>query len=797
MRVSLKWLRAYVDIDLPVDDLAEKLTMAGAEVSSVTRVGGSWDSVFVGQLVGVEPHPNADRLRLATVDLGDERQTVVCGAPNLRVSDKIAFAKVGAKLIDPHSGLLSELRPAKIRGVSSAGMVCSEAELGISESHEGIMVLSPDALLGAPLAEILGDAIMDAEVTPNRPDWLSMLGIAREVAALTGKQVRLPTVSYEEPGPEVQTLATVEIADPDLCPRYCATIVEGVTIAPSPAWMQERLVAAGMRPISNLVDITNYVMLEYGQPLHAFDYQMVADRRIIVRRARAGETMTTLDSVERELSPDVLLITDGMGPVAVAGVMGGYESEVTDATTTILLEAANFNGANIRRTEANLRLRSEASLRFEKGLNPELAAHAARRATQLMVELGGGRAARGMIDVYPGRIEPAPVGLSTERLRRVLGVGFSAERVKGVLDSLGFDVRPDADVESMDVYSPWWRTDIHVADDLVEEVARIIGYDEIPTTTLSDELPRWQPDPLRDLRQRLSDLLAEAGMQEIITYSLTGRERLEKLGPAIQPLRVANPMSAEQEYLRTTLRPGLLTTLAANERHEESGLRLFETGRIYLPGKDNLPEEREVVAGVMAGPRSERSWLGDGGAIDFFDAKGMVEAVFARLGVEVSYEAASDPALHPGRTSSLKIRHETIGLLGEVRPDVARDFGVSSRPVLVFELDLPALLPHVSRQRPYRPATRFPGVSQDIALVLDQDVPAARVERIIAGARLVRQVTLFDVYTGPQVPPGKKSLAFSVLYQSDERTLTDEEVGRAQRAIVARLERELDARLRG
>jgi phenylalanyl-tRNA synthetase beta chain len=516
MKVSLRWLEEYVDVGLPLDDLAQRLTMAGIEVGGVQMVGGAWELISVGQITEVSPHPNADRLRLVTVDLGTQQETVVCGAPNLRCGDKVAFAPVGAQLLDGHSGQLFRLRTAKIRGVSSSGMVCSEKELGISESHEGILVLEPEAPVGIPLAEYLGDAILDLEVTPNRPDCLSVVGIAREVAALTGRAVRLPEPVYEELDCPIEQKASVEIIDPELCPRYSASLIIGVKVAGSPEWLKQRLLKYGMRPINNIVDVTNYVMVEYGQPLHAFDYERIRGRKIVVRRAESGETLTTLDGVERALSGDMLVIADGVVAVAVAGVMGGVASEVTEDTTSVLLEAANFNPASIHYTGNALKLPSEARMRFERGISPELATVALKRATQLITELGGGRVAKGLIDVYPGRADRKPIRLSAARLKKLLGIEFVLDQMVGALTALGFDCEADAAVGEVWATAPYWRSDISREVDLIEEVARIAGYDKIPTTLFSEPIPHQAPDPLFSLKRRLRNCLVGYGFQEII-----------------------------------------------------------------------------------------------------------------------------------------------------------------------------------------------------------------------------------------------------------------------------------------
>jgi len=793
MRAPISWLREYVKIDIPIAELAHRLTMAGAEVGAMETIGG-WNNIAIGEVVAVEPHPQADRLKLATVNLGKESLTVVCGAPNVAAGQKVPFARVGAELIDPDSGKMLKLKKAKIRGVESAGMVCSERELGISDRHEGIMVLPPDAPVGTPLNEYMGDTILDLDITPNRPDLLSVLGIAREVAALTGKRSSPPDTGYEEAGESIDGKASVEIADPDLCPRYCASLITGVKIGPSPAWMEQRLIAAGMRPINNIVDVTNYVMLEFGQPLHAFDFDNIADRRIIVRRA-SNEKMRTLDGAARDLSNDMLVIADGMGPVAVAGVMGGAESEVTEATTSILLESANFNPASIRRTSSAFKLRSEASLRFEKGLSPELPLPALRRATQLMAQLSGGRVARGVIDVYPGKRALKPITLTARQVERVLGVSIPIKRIMSIFESLGLDCSLTG-TDEIAVEIPYWRTDLNLAEDLVEEIARIIGYDELPITLPSGAIPEVEPDPLRTLKEKARDILVGCGIQEVITYSLTSSDMLNKVTARTAPLKVANPITLEQEYLRTTLQPGLLKTLSANEKHEDDRLLLFEVGKVYLQRKEDLPEEREMACGVMCGKRLGHFWRGESELIDFFDAKGIVEALIQRLGITAAFTPSDNGILIPGRQAAIVVDGDDVGVVGELHPRVAESFDIATRPVCLFEIDVQRLLPAIESARIYSPIPRFPTSVRDIALVVDIGTPAQVITDIIRGFPLVAEVNIFDVYTGEQVPGGKKSLAFRITYRSMERTLTDDEVNQVQQKILDRLAKELGATLR-
>ncbi len=802
MKVPLSWLRDYVDIRIPIDDLARKLTMAGHEVAEIIFTGGEWEHVVVGQITAINPHPNADRLRLATVDTGADLLQVVCGAPNLTVGDKIAFARVGAKMFNPHSGKREELKPAKIRGVESSGMICSEQELGISDNHEGILVLNPDLEVGKPLASQLGDVVFDFEITANRPDCLSVIGIAREVAALTGEKLHIPEVSYAETGIPITECASVEIADPDLCPRYCATLITGITIAESPAWLQERLTNAGQRPINNIVDISNYIMLEYGQPLHTFDYDRLAGHYIVARAAGDGEQFITLDDQDRELDGKMLVIGDGARTVAIAGVMGGLNSEVRESTTSILVEAASFKAASIHYTSHKLDLRSEAATRFERGISAEMTIPAIRHATQLIAELGGGTVAKGVIDVYPGKKEPKTISVTAEKAERVVGMPYTEQQMLDSLTALGFT----CELKDGKVYAtpPSWRSDINLDVDLIEEVARVVGYDKIPMTLLGEPIPHQNPDPLQALRKSVRHALTGYGFQEIYTYTLTSLETLQKLSPdgsaPKSPVRVVNPMTADQEFLRPNLRGGLLSTLASNRRYEEGGIKFYEHGKVFSGKENDLPAEGEWLAGIMSGPRAEQSWLGGDGTYDFYDVKGLVEGLLSHLKVEAYFEKSNDPGLHPARQAAVVIEGKDmtvkLGVIGEVHPAVADAFEVDGA-VCLFELNIAALLPFTVGHKRYLAMPRFPGSIRDLALVVNADVTHRSIVEIINAFSLVSEIKLFDVYTGKQVGEGKKSLAYRLVYQSPTHTLTDKEVDKVQEQILKRLANELGAVLRG
>jgi phenylalanyl-tRNA synthetase beta chain len=799
MKISLKWLKDYVDINVPISEVADRLTLAGNEVGRKQEIGGGWDNVLVGLVMDIKPHPNADRLNLATVDLGGEQQTVVCGAHNFKVGDKVAFARVGAHLIDGHTGEAVTLKPAKIRGVVSSGMICSEKELGISENHTGILVLPGDAPIGTPLKDYIGDTILDIEVTPNRPDCLSVTGIAREVAALTGEKVHLPELAYREEHEPITDLISVKIADPDLCPRYTASLINGVRIGESPEWLKQRLQSCGVRPINNVVDITNYVMLEYGQPLHSFDHDKIRGRQIIVRRARDGETIVTLDGIERKPSRETLVIADKEGAVAIAGVMGGVSSEVTPETTCILLESANFNPASIHRTAGNLKLASEASMRFERGIRAKLTVPALRRATQLMLELTSGKAAQGIIDVYPGKKDIETIPLTAEKVNHLLGTQFSLEQIITTLNSLGCECNKKSDSE-LRVTPPYWRSDIRIPVDLVEEVARITGYDKIPTTLLGTPLPHQSPEPVLELKKQVRSNLVGSGFQEIISYSLTGLDSLQKLSPQKNPLdpmplRVMNPMTAEQEYLRPTLRAHLLAALAANRRFDEGSIRLFELGKVYLPRPKDLPREPEILCGIIAGAKVKETWTASNPQSDFYDAKGIVEKLLNQLGISAEFSGGRDATLLSGRQTSINVDGRKLGVAGEVHPRVLAAFDIVE-PVYLYEIDVTALLPHTLQHKHYQPIPRFPTVVRDIALVLDDAITHQQVMDILQGFALVTQVALFDVYMGDQLPAGKKSLAYRIIFQSPAHTLTDEEVNRVLEQIVAKLSSQLGSTLR-
>jgi phenylalanyl-tRNA synthetase beta chain len=825
MRVPLSWLAEFVELPIPAEELADRLTFAGLEVSAIHRVGvpGSdlpWDPdrIVVGQVQDVAPHPNADRLVLATVLYGPDRvKTVVTGAPNLPAGtrgQRVAFALEGAQLWDAHSGTPGKftLKGRKVRGIYSDAMVCSERELGLSEDHEGVLLLDDPAPVGTPLANVLGDTVLEVEILANMARCLSIIGVAREVAALTGGSVRVATPTMPDTGEPVSAKVQLVIADPALSARYTATLLQGVTIRPSPEWVRRRLRLSGIRPINNVVDVTNYVMLEWGQPLHAFDYDVLVRRakgvpRITVRPAGPGEAITTLDGVARALTPDRLLITDTAGPIAVAGVMGGAETEVTEATRTILLESANFHFVSIRKTTQALKLPSEASARFGRGVPPALALPAVVRATALMHELAGGEIARGVADCYPAPQVSPVIMLGGEDLQRILGMTIPMADVLRILRALDFHCEP-AGGERVRVEVPPHRLDVGEGiigvHDLAEEVARVIGYDRIPVTEMADTLPPQRDNVAVDREEQARDLLVTAGLQEIIGYRLTTPEREAALVPGSATeapgyIRLANPISTDRAVMRRTLLPGLLEVMASNARARDR-LWFFEIGAVYLPVPGALPDEPRRLAIGLAGRVAPTSWVEpEGAAADFFSLKGVVEAFLAGLHVPAPVcDAAEHPSFTPGRTARLSLAGTPVGIMGELHPEVRKAFDLPL-PAYLADLDLEAILRLVPNSYAVKAIPRFPPVLEDIALVVDDRVPATAVAEAIraAGGPLLATVRLFDLYRGEQLPAGKKSLAFSLQFQALDRTLTDQDVEGEKRRIVQAVEQALGARLRG
>ena len=680
-------------------------------------------------------------------------------------------------------------------------MLCSEQELNISDEASGLMELPGDTQIGTPIVEALGldDVVLELEITPNRPDCLSMIGVAREISVVTGNPLRLPQINVQSGMADTQNLTSVTIKDPDLCPRYAARVIRGVKIAPSPAWLQRRLETIGVGTINNIVDITNYVLIEYGHPLHAFDYHRLTENRIVVRRAKSNEKLKTIDAEERELTPDMLVIADAENPVALAGVMGGFDSEITDQTVDVLLESAYFYPPSIRKTSKALGMHTEASHRFERGADPEGVIPAINRAAQLIAETTGREICSGIVDVYPGKQEAIDIKLRPERVNFVLGTEIEADQMRDILTRLGFTVS-----DAFEVTVPTFRPDVSQEIDLVEEIARVYGFDNIPTTLPRGDIPIPQVAPKEDLRERVKTYLLQCGMMEAMNYAfyhpdVFDRIRLESTDPLRQVVHIANPLSEDQSIMRTTLLPSLLANAQRNRNHQINDVQFFECSKVFIPnGTGEYPNEPERVAGIIAGNLGAGVYGDPLRPADFFDIKGVVEGMLDQCGISDYTIAHTDhPAFHPGRRAEIHIEDKALCVFGEAHPEVLENYDLPHKAYL-FELDLEKLIGVVEPAKQFEPIPIYPSVNRDLAIVLDADTPASHPTEIIkaAGGELVSALHLFDVYTGEQVPEGKKSLAFAIEYRSRTETLTDEIVDKTHGGILDQLERELGATLR-
>ncbi len=842
MKVPLSWLKDYVDIDLPLEELAHRMTMAGLEVEEIHLVGLpmpqgerhefkitglSWeaDKIVVAQIDEVMPHPNADRLVLCRLNDGQQEHVVLTGAPNLYPYKgqgslaqplKVAYAKEGARLYDGHQPgqVLATLKRTKIRGVESYSMVCSEKELGISEEHEGVILLDADAPTGQALVDYMGDAVFEIAILPNMIRTASILGVAREVAAITGKALRRPQCPVPASGASIEGQVYLQIQDPELNPRFVVGLVRNAAPRPSPYWVQRRLRLAGMRPINGIVDATNYVMLDVGEPLHAFDYDVLVQRAggkaptIITRPAREGERLTTLDEVDRLLDSHTILVTDTAGALSLAGVMGGLESEVTENTRNVLLEGATWNFINVRRTVSTQRLPSEAGYRFARGLHPAVAEEGVRQGLQRMAQWSGGEIAAGLVDAYPKPAADPVVVLTTEDVRRGLGIELSAAEIAELLSRLEFKCQVEG--EAVKAQTPPHRLDIGEGTigraDLLEEVARMYGYDTIPATRLADSLPPQRRNLALEYEERLRDVLAGLGLQEAITYRLTSPEREERLLPEsaaaaeLPYVRLQNPIAPERNVLRRSLLASVLEVLERNARLSER-LAFFEIGPVFLPQPgQELPLEQPQLAIVISGRRHLATWdQPESTHFDFYDLKGIIESMLDafHLGA-VTFAPAEASSYHPGKCARILLGETPLGVFGELHPLVKEHYEFGGAPMLAAEIDLQALLAAIPVHYPVQSVPAFPPVLEDIAVVVDEAIPAEKVVQAIreAGGKMLTGVTLFDIYRGEQIGAGKKSLAYSLTYQASDRTLTDQEAAQIRQRIIRRLEQELAARLR-
>ena len=802
MRIAYSWLKEYIDLELSPEELAERLTHAGVEVETVERFREAPLRVVVGKIVTVEPHPHNSRLSIARVDPGSGRPLqIVCGARNIAPGQKVPLALPGAVL--PARG---GIEAAELYGITSEGMLCSGEELGLElGSPDGILILDPFSKTGTPLGEALEleDRILVLDLTPNRGDCLGLLGTAYEVAALTGAAVRHPPAAPPEAEGHISEALRVEIKEPPLCSRYTARVIEDVAVGASPLWLQLRLLKSGLRPISNIVDITNYVMWEYGQPLHAFDYNLTRGGEIIVRRGGRGEKLVTLDGAERALDEQVLIIADTAGPVALGGVMGGASTEINPSTRTVLLEAALFNSVSVRRTARRYNIPSEASQRFERGVNSDWVAEASGRAALLMSELAGGKVLRGLLDSYPVPQQPRRVTVRPHRVNEILGMKIPAAEVSEILERLGFAVETAG--RSLEVTVPSRRNDIFLEEDLVEEVARLHGYEKIPATLPRGELLECREELPERLQRLARETLTACGFNEIITYSFIGLAALSTLRLPGDDLRLPaipmqNPLSEEQSIMRTTLLPGLLKTLQENFHHRVMDQLLFEIGAIYLPRRlplDELPLEKLRLSLAATGQLPEANWYSSSQAAGFFVVKGAVEALLDRFGLGgAEYVPAELPLTHSARAAMIMIDGKEAGFLGELRPKIAEKWDFP-QAVAIAELDLELLIAGADLMPAVAPLPRYPAGLRDIAVVVPRSLSAGKLERSIygAGAGLVERVALFDLYEGAQIPGDRRSLAFTITYRHSGRTLTESEINAAHSDIEKALF-ELGAELR-
>jgi phenylalanyl-tRNA synthetase beta chain len=801
MKVPLRWLKELVDIDLPVADLANRLTMAGLEAEKIEYIGAGWDNVYVGFVHEVSPHPDADRLVLADVEAGEHRLTVVTGAPNIATGQKVALALAGARLVDAYADeyKLKTLKPGKIRGIESQGMVCSEKELGLSEEHEGILVLEDDAPVGAPLADWLGDTVIEFEITPNRVDAFSVLGIARDVSALTDKNVRSLDLADLDALPQSTSLVTV--TDERIASRYTASIIDNVKVEPSPAWMQRHLANAGIRAINNLVDITNYVMLEVGQPTHAFDLRLFPTGHVTVRPAFEGETHVTLDHIERKLTPSMTMIANDDHAVGLGGVIGGENSEIVDSTTSILLESATFDMKLTRSTSRTLKVRTDASARYERGLDPELAAIGQARAIQLILQLCPDATVRAYQDVYPNPVASRIISFDVDRIEHLLGMKISLDDIVSSLTGLSFSPTFDPASNQLSVVVPTWRPDVLLREDVIEEVARIVGYEMLPATLMTGTNPPIERDPMFLLERDIRRTLVSSGVSEARTYvTVTDRDITTWSGER-RPVRLVNPVVADERNMRTSPLPRLIATLAENLKHETS-VRFFEIGHVFLSaGADELPQEPGVLAIAVAGNRHRFDRFhpkpGPGDQLDYFDVKGLIDKVLDRYPVaNFKFDRFEHPILHPGRAAALYSGDTRFGFIGEVRPDRAEEFGIEGPRLVVAEVNL-SLMAELAAEQSGRTITvdRYLPVEQDFAVVVEKSTPAGDVESALrtAAGPLATNVTLFDIFEGEQIGLDNKSLAYRVTFTAPDRALTDAELGK----VRTRIEKVLNQRVGG
>lgn len=791
MLVPINWLKDYVDINISPQELGDALTLSGSKVEEVIVTGDVINKVVTGKIVKIEKHPDAEKLSICQVDINAEEPIqIVTAATNMKEQDIVPVALHGSTLADG-----TKIKKGKLRGVPSNGMFCSEEELGIAGDKPvvGLMIMPEETPLGKEVKEVmdLAKASIDFEITSNRPDCLSIIGIARETAATLGIDYKTPNTDYTVQNNEnINNSLKVEVKD-ELCRRYMARGVKNVKIAPSPSWMQERLLDAGVKPINNIVDITNFVMIELGQPMHAFDRKQISSNTIVVERAKNGEKFITLDGEERELNEEILNIKDGDKTIALAGIMGGLNSEVKDDTTEIVFECANFDGTNIRVSSKKLNLRTEASGKFEKDLDPNAVEIAMNRACHLIQELGAGEVMEGTIDIYPNKKETHIVEVDSKWVNKFLGTDLSKNEMKNLLDRL--ELATEINEDTLIITVPTFRCDINIKEDIAEEIARIYGYNNIKATTPSVETLKGGKNPKQLLQDKIVDTLIASGLNQSIAYSFVSPKVFDKiLIPQESDLRkvvtIRNPLGEDYSIMRTTSIPSMMESLSRNYSRSNSEVRLFEIGKVYIPDEDEneLPEERNIIS------------LGMYGNVDYLDLKGVVENILDTLGItKVKFQRESEnPSFHPGKTAALYIKKDFIGVVGEVHPDVAENYEVDER-CYVAELNMDVLFKYAQTEKKYVELPKFPAVTRDIAILVDRDILVQEIEDTIKnqGGKLLESVKLFDVYQGKQIPEDKKSIAYALVYRGD-RTLTDKDVNKVHDKIIRALEHKLGAELR-
>lgn len=811
MQVSIKWLKDYIDFTETPEQLADKLTMAGIPVENVVDPGEGLEKVVTGRIEKLEPHQNSDHLQICTMNVGlAENIIIVTGAQNVAEGQVVPVAMVGAHL--PNGMKISK---GKLRGVASNGMLCSAQELKLDleklpeEQKTGIFILPSDTPVGIPAKDVLGlnDVVLEFELTANRADCFSVFGLVREIAAITGNKPHFPEIKVnEDDNTKLNNIFSVEIADPDLCSRFSTRMLKNVKIGPSPEWMQQRLEGAGIRSINNVVDVTNFVMIELGHPMHAYDYDKITGKKLIARRAIEGEELHTLDDTSRKAKGEMLVIADSEKAAGLAGIMGGFETEITDTTTTVVLESADFYGPCIRRTARACGLSSEASGRFERGVDSETTIKALDRAAQLLQEMGACTVCEGIVDVYPNPKQANYVTFTPEQINNHLGTNIAKDVMLNIITSVGFDVTKDENDE-ITVKVPSWRNDVTCMADISEEIARLHGFDKIKSTLPNGVSMQGTQSAKQTFIDKVKASLSSQGLYETISFALTNEETFNKLNiPQDSPLRKAvpimNPLSDEYPLVRTTLLSSIFDNLARNLARKNDDVALFEVGSVFFPKAlpvTELPDEVVKIAGAITGRRNAQGWNQTNDMVDFYDAKGIIEELLANLRVtRYTVEAGTHYAMHPGKTALFKKGRDVIATVGEVHPAVLSAYGIT-KPVYIFELDATIVMKYMAKDLKYKALPKYPATSRDLAMLVDVDVNAADIEKAMtkAAGQNLTQITLFDVYTGKQVEEGKKSLAFSLTFQSNDKTLTDAEIDPAIEKIVAKLQKDFNANLRG